>query len=101
MVFRPLSPAALEKIADIQLARVAELAARQDVTLTVSDEARARVAREGWDPAFGARPLKRAIQRLVQDPLAAALLEGALSPGSAVRMEEASEGGELALVTDR
>ena len=101
VVFRPLSPAALEKIADIQLARVAELAARQDVTLTVSDEARARVAREGWDPAFGARPLKRAIQRLVQDPLAAALLEGALSPGSAVRMEEASEGGELALVTDR
>jgi len=100
VVFRPLSPASLEKIVDIQLARVAELAARQDVTLTVSDEARARVAREGWDPAFGARPLKRAVQRLVQDPLATALLEGALSPGSAVRLEEASEGGELVLRSD-
>ena len=100
VVFRPLSPASLEKIVDIQLARVAELAARQDVTLTVSDEARARVAREGWDPAFGARPLKRAIQRLVQDPLATALLEGALSPGSAVRLEDASEGGELVLRSD-
>ena len=100
VLFRPLSPASLEKIVDIQLARVAELAARQDVTLTVSDEARARVAREGWDPAFGARPLKRAVQRLVQDPLATALLEGALSPGSAVRLEEASEGGELVLRSD-
>ena len=82
---------------DIQLARVAELAARQDVALTVSAEARARVAREGWDPAFGARPLKRAVQRLVQDPLAMALLEGTLSPGSAVRLEEAPESGELVL----
>ena len=100
VVFRPLSPASLEKIVDIQLARVAELAARQDVTLTVSDEARARVAREGWDPAFGARPLKRAVQRLVQDPLATALLEGALSPGSAVRLKEASESGELVLRLD-
>ena len=100
VVFRPLSPASLEKIVDIQLARVAELAARQDVTLTVSDEARARVAREGWDPAFGARPLKRAVQRLVQDPLATALLEGALSPGSAVRLKEASESGELVLRSD-
>ncbi len=100
VVFRPLSPASLEKIVDIQLARVAELAARQDVTLTVSDEARARVAREGWDPAFGARPLKRAVQRLVQDPLATALLEGVLSPGSAVRLKEASESGELVLRSD-
>ena len=100
VVFRPLSPASLEKIVDIQLARVAELAARQDVTLTVSDEARARVAREGWDPAFGARPLKRAVQRLVQDPLAMALLEGTLSPGTAVRLEEAPDGGELVLRSD-
>lgn len=100
VVFRPLSPAALEKIVDIQLARVAELAARQDVSLTVSAEARARVAREGWDPAFGARPLKRAVQRLVQDPLAMALLEGTLSPGSAVRLEEAPESGELVLRAD-
>ena len=98
VVFRPLSDADLGQIVNIQLARVAELAARQEVTLTVSDEAKARLARDGYDPAFGARPLKRAVQRLVQDPLALALLEGKVSPGSRVRMEVAKEGDGLALV---
>ena len=98
VVFRPLSDADLGQIVNIQLARVAELAARQEVTLTVSDEAKARIARDGYDPAFGARPLKRAVQRLVQDPLALALLEGKVSPGSRVRMEVAKEGDGLVLV---
>ena len=95
VVFRPLSESDLEQIVEIQLARVAELAARQEVALSVSDEAKARIAREGCDPAFGARPLKRAVQRLVQDPLAMALLEGRVAPGSAVRMEAAAEGNGL------
>ena len=100
VVFRPLSESDLEQIVEIQLARVAELAARQEVTLSVSDEAKARIAREGCDPAFGARPLKRAVQRLVQDPLAMALLEGRIAPGSAVRMEAATEGDGLAFRGD-
>ena len=85
---------------EIQLARVAKLAARQDVTLTVSDEAKARIAREGYDPAFGARPLKRAVQRLVQDPLALAVLEGKVAPGQAVRAEAAPDGAGLTLRVD-
>lgn len=93
VVFRPLTEADLAKIVEIQLARVAELAARQDVALTVSEAAKARIAREGYDPAFGARPLKRAVQRLVQDPLALAILEGEVAPGSAVRADVAPDGG--------
>ena len=100
VVFRPLSESDLEQIVEIQLARVAKLAARQDVTLTVSDEAKARIAREGYDPAFGARPLKRAVQRLVQDPLALAVLEGRVAPGQAVRAEAAPDGTGLTLRVD-
>ena len=82
VVFKPLSPSHLEEIVDLQLHRVAKLAATQDVTLTVSDQAKRLIAREGYDPAFGARPLKRAVQRLVQDPLAMALLDGGWHRGA-------------------
>jgi len=92
IVFKPLSPKELEDIAEIQLGRVVELAAEQGVALAVSDEAKAVIAREGYDPAFGARPLKRAVQRLVQDPLAMGILDGEIAPGSAVRMEKGEEG---------
>ena len=88
VVFKPLLPRDLEAIVEIQLGRVMELAAQQEVTLTVSDEAKGVIAREGYDPAFGARPLKRAIQRLVQDPLAMGILDGEVAPGSEVRLEE-------------
>ncbi len=81
VVFKPLSPRELEKIVEIQLGRVIELAAQQDVALGVSDGAKGVIAREGYDPAFGARPLKRAVQRLVQDPLAMAILDGGVCAG--------------------
>ncbi len=93
VVFRPLIPRELEAIVEIQLARVALLAAQQDVTLEFSGDAKARIAREGYDPAFGARPLKRAIQRLVQDPLAMGILDGEIIPGSDVRVEVADGEG--------
>ena len=54
------------------------------MTLTVTPEAKVLLASEGYDPAFGARPLKRAIQRLVQNPLASALLEGKFKEGDAI-----------------
>ena len=95
---RPLSPSDLEEIVEIQLGRVIELAARQDVALAVSDGAREVIAREGYDPAFGARPLKRAVQRLVQDPLAMGILEGEIAAGSRVRLERGA-GGALAFAT--
>ena len=92
VVFKPLSPSELEEIVEIQLRRVAKLAATQDVALTVSGEAKQLIAREGYDPAFGARPLKRAVQRLVQDPLAMALLDGGVAPGSGVRVDVGADG---------
>jgi len=93
VVFKPLSRSDLTFIVEIQLDRVAALAREQDVTLTVGDGAKEVIAGEGYDPAFGARPLKRAIQRLVQDPLALAILEGEVVPGSAVRLERGADGG--------
>ena len=59
----------------------------------VTDAARKLLAQRGWDPVYGARPLKRAIQRLVQDPLAMMLLEGKFSDGSAVEVD--GRNGEL------
>ena len=92
VVFKPLSQSELQEIAKIQIGRVLKLAEAQDVTLSVSDEALQAIAREGYDPAFGARPLKRALQRLVQDPLAMAILDGGVVPGSVVRVEKDADG---------
>ncbi len=100
VVFNPLSPRDLEQIVDLQLHRVAKLAATQDVALTVSDEAKQMIAREGYDPAFGARPLKRAVQRLVQDPLAMALLDGGVVPGGGVRVDVGADGALAFTTTD-
>ena len=98
VVFKPLSRSDLGAIVEIQLKRMAALAAEQGVTLAVGDGAREIIAGAGYDPAFGARPLKRAIQRLVQDPLAMAILEGDILPGSAVRLERAADGDGLVFV---
>ncbi len=98
VLFNPLSPSDLEQIVNLQLHRVAKLAATQDVALTVSDEAKQMIAREGYDPAYGARPLKRAVQRLVQDPLAMALLDGGVVPGGGVRVDRDADGA-LAFTT--
>ncbi len=97
VVFRPLGEAEIEQIVKLQLARVVDLAAQQGIALAVSDGARVRVAREGFDPAYGARPLKRAVQRWVQDPLALEMLDGTLAPGAAVELVErpGSEGLEF------
>ena len=84
VLFRPLGAAEIAPIVDLQLARLARLLADRHLTLTVTPEAKTLLATEGYDPAFGARPLKRAIQRLVQNPLASALLEGKFKAGDAI-----------------
>ncbi|MEK0431485.1 MAG: hypothetical protein RL139_1289, partial [Gemmatimonadota bacterium] len=93
IIFRPLGAAELSPIVELQLARVARLLAERHITLTVTPEARAVLATEGYDPAFGARPLKRAIQRLLQNPLALALLEGKFKDGDTIVV--GAEGGHL------
>ncbi|MBW3670558.1 MAG: hypothetical protein KY432_02670, partial [Acidobacteria bacterium] len=65
------------------------------LTLELTDAAKERLAREGYDPVFGARPLKRAFQKLVIDPLAVAILEGRFQPGDTVHVSE--QDGELVM----
>jgi ATP-dependent Clp protease ATP-binding subunit ClpB len=84
IVFRPLGPEQIEQIVELQLRRVQALLAERKITLRVTDAARRLIAEEGYDPAFGARPLKRAIQRLLQNPLALALLEGDFQEGDTI-----------------
>ncbi|MCW5802739.1 MAG: ATP-dependent chaperone ClpB [Deltaproteobacteria bacterium] len=82
--FEPLARTDLERIVRIQLARFDKLLADRHLTLHLSDQAVARVAEAGYDPVYGARPLKRALQRLVIDPLANQLLLGTFHPGDVI-----------------
>jgi ATP-dependent Clp protease ATP-binding subunit ClpB len=88
VVFRPLGRDHLSRIVEIQLGRVRALLADRDVTLELSEAARETIADAGYDPVYGARPLKRAIQRLVQDPLATRLLRGEFRAGDHVVVDE-------------
>ena len=87
VVFRPLSQALIKQIVDLQLRRVDKITAELGFKLDVSEKAKEFLAREGYDPAFGARPLKRAIQRRLQDPLAMQLLGNDIPEGSRVGVD--------------
>jgi ATP-dependent Clp protease ATP-binding subunit ClpB len=87
VVFHPLGQAELRRIVDLQLRRVVKLAEDAGLVLEVTDAARELLAREGYDPVYGARPLKRAIQRQIQDPLALHMLEEEVAEGSVVRVD--------------
>jgi ATP-dependent Clp protease ATP-binding subunit ClpB len=93
IVFKPLTEDQLTAIVDIQLKRLENRLADRRVQLVVSDTARKLLAQRGWDPVYGARPLKRAIQRLVQDPLAMMLLEGKFAEGDTVTVD--AKGADL------
>ena len=84
ILFRGLTPEDLRSIVDIQLERVGGYLQDRRIELVCTDEAKAKLARDGYDPAFGARPLKRVIQRNVLDALAQEILDGRLQPGDAV-----------------
>jgi ATP-dependent Clp protease ATP-binding subunit ClpB len=86
VIFNPLGRREIEGIVELQLARLAALVAEQKITLEVTPEARALLAEESYDPAFGARPVKRCLQRRVRDPLAEQILTGQLAPGANVRV---------------
>jgi ATP-dependent Clp protease ATP-binding subunit ClpB len=84
IIFHPLSLEQIERIVDVQLARMVPLLAERKLRLEVAPDAKALLARDGYDPAFGARPLKRAIQRLIQNPLSMALLGGEYNDGDII-----------------
>jgi ATP-dependent Clp protease ATP-binding subunit ClpB len=95
IIFRPLGTEELEKIVDLQLKRAAALLAEKKLGLEVTPGAKRLLASEGYDPVFGARPLKRAIQRLLQNPLALAVLEGKYAEGDVIRVDRAPSGNAL------
>jgi len=92
--FKPLTREQLSEIVELQLGRVRERLAVRGIGLELTEAAREAIADAGWDPQYGARPLKRALQRLVENPLATALLQGEFAEGDLVRVDVA-EGGEL------
>ncbi|HSM06783.1 MAG TPA: ATP-dependent chaperone ClpB [Longimicrobiales bacterium] len=95
IVFQPLGQEDLARIVALQLQRVDGLAADLGYRLVVTSSAQELLAREGYDPAFGARPLKRVIQRRVQDPLALLLLEQDVPEGSVITVDVDPAGEEL------
>ena len=93
VVFRPLTREQLGEIVELQLWRLRERLADRHIELELTEPAKEALAEAGWDPAYGARPLKRAIQRMLENPLALELLEGRFSEGDAVRVD--ADEGEL------
>jgi len=93
VVFDRLDHAQIRHIVDIQLQRFAARLARRELTLEATDGAKELLAELGWDPQYGARPLKRAIQKTLEDPLAQKLLSGDFPTGSHVVAERAPGGG--------
>ena len=93
VVFRPLGRAELDRIVDLQLGRLLKLLADKKLTLELTPAARTALGDAGYDPVFGARPLKRAVQRLLQNPLALAVLEGRFSEGDHIVADVAADGG--------
>ncbi len=95
ILFHRLGQAHMAPIVDIQVARVGKLLADRKVTLDLTEAARDWLGRVGYDPVYGARPLKRAVQRYLQDPLADLILRGDVKDGATVRVDEGD--GRLAL----
>jgi ATP-dependent Clp protease ATP-binding subunit ClpB len=87
IVFRPLDRSQIRKIVDLQVDHLAMLLEKRELSLVVTDTARQELANRGYDPQFGARPLKRVIQQQLQNPLAAELLKGEYPEGSTVKID--------------
>ena len=95
ILFHRLSASHMAPIVDIQVARLQRLLDDRKITLDLTDAARLWLGRVGYDPVYGARPLKRAVQKYLQDPLAGAILAGKVGDGAMVKVEAGD--GELTL----
>ena len=98
VLFNRLAQQHMGGIVDIQVARVQKLLTDRKVTLDLTDAARAWLGRVGYDPVYGARPLKRAVQKYLQDPLADLILKGEVKDGSTIRVDEGDGALKLAAV---
>ncbi|MBK9154793.1 MAG: ATP-dependent chaperone ClpB [Chloracidobacterium sp.] len=93
VVFKQLSRENISQIIDIQLAKLKSMLAEREIALELNESARELIVKEGYDPVYGARPLKRAIQSSLQNPLAVKLLNGEIGPGQTIRVT--AENGEM------
>ncbi len=98
VIFHQLSREQISKIIDVQLERLRHMLNERNIHLELDDSARQLLAREGYDPTYGARPLKRAIQTLIQNPLAVKLLNGDILPGQTVNVS--AEGDKMVFKID-
>jgi ATP-dependent Clp protease ATP-binding subunit ClpB len=99
VVFHPLEREHIRQIVDVQLKRLAKRLEEKRITIELTDAARDLLAEHGFDPNYGARPLKRAIQRMVLDPLAIEILEGRVQEGATVQVDATA--GKLILTPKR
>ncbi len=97
IVFRSLTPELLEGIVSLQIGVLRKILAQRELEISVSEKAMQKLAAEGFDAVYGARPLKRLIQKLIQDRLALMLLNGEIGPGDTVRADVDEGSGELRL----
>jgi len=99
ILFRSLEPSDLKKIVDIELAKVQKILESKRIHLEVDESARSLLAEEGWDPVFGARPLKRAVRRLLQDPLSSGILKEEFQAGDRIKAKANPKGSGLLFET--
>jgi ATP-dependent Clp protease ATP-binding subunit ClpB len=99
VVFHPLQREQIRQIVDIQLEHLRKRLREREIELVLEDGARDRLAEAGFDPVYGARPLKRAIQQQLENPLAQQILHGDFGPGDTIRVG-APEVGRLAFTRD-
>jgi ATP-dependent Clp protease ATP-binding subunit ClpB len=92
IIFDRLTENDLKRIVEIQLARLTKRLEQQKITLELSDRAKAFIVREGYDPVYGARPLKRVIQKQILDPLSLDILDGKFHDGQVIRVDATSSG---------
>jgi ATP-dependent Clp protease ATP-binding subunit ClpB len=92
ILFHRLKKSEMTKIVDIQMKRLAKLLEDRKITIVLEPSARDWLAEKGWDPAYGARPLKRVIQKAVQDPLAELILSGGVKDGDRVSISAGDQG---------
>jgi ATP-dependent Clp protease ATP-binding subunit ClpB len=95
VLFRPLGKDQIEHIIDLQMQHLLKRLGEKQVEMHLTLAAKALLFREGYDPAYGARPMKRAIQRLIQDPLALKILDGEVKPGDHLRVDVDAKTGEM------
>ncbi|MEO8435320.1 MAG: ATP-dependent chaperone ClpB [Pyrinomonadaceae bacterium] len=98
VIFHQLSREQIKQIIEVQLERLRAMLREREVTLILEDSAKQLLAREGYDPNYGARPLKRAIQTLIQNPLAVKLLRSEITPGQTIRVS--ADGDEMKFQTE-